>query len=142
MRSMPELVRRFTIQHDDKLVQGALDPARQAGLRRDAVLPHVQAGGTNKPVTSLERRAVVDLASARQEAIVCASAADLLSTSLAEALGWKDLTLARLIGGDEELLGILCLAGRGPHLSPADRNLLQALCGHASVALENMRLFS
>ncbi|HMD32510.1 MAG TPA: PAS domain S-box protein, partial [Candidatus Acidoferrales bacterium] len=41
-----------------------------------------------------------------------------------------------------ELLGVLCLANRGRELTPADRNLLAALAGHASVTMENSGLLS
>src|SRR5258706_291887 len=78
----------------------------------------------------------------RRETVICGDAADLLGAVLAQALGWQDVTVARLMGGEDELLGVLCLAGRGRELDAPARNLLQALCGHASVALENARLFS
>jgi two-component system NtrC family sensor kinase len=70
------------------------------------------------------------------------SAAALLGRELGEAVGWVDLRLARLTGSEGELLGVLCLVDLAHELSPMERQLLEALAGHASVALENVRLFS
>ncbi len=65
----------------------------------------------------------------------------LLGRELADALAWREVVLARLTGSEGELLGVLCLVDlRG--LSETERQLLDALVGHASVALENVRLFS
>ncbi len=69
-------------------------------------------------------------------------ARQLLGQELAEALEWKEITLARLMGSEEELLGVLCLVDLPRELSATERQLLEALAGHASVALENVRLFS
>jgi two-component system NtrC family sensor kinase len=65
-----------------------------------------------------------------------------LGRDLAEALGWGDIALARLLGSDGVLLGVLCLADLGRNLSLNESQLLEALAGHAAVALENVRLFS
>ena len=69
-------------------------------------------------------------------------ATTLLGRELGEAVGWGDLLLARLTGSEGELLGVLCLVELTRELSPTERQLLEALAGHASVALENVRLFS
>lgn len=61
---------------------------------------------------------------------------------LRNRLRWQDLTLARLVGGTGELLGILCLVDCGRPLTRDDEQMILALTGHASVALENSRLFS
>ena len=69
------------------------------------------------------------------------SATTVLGRELADGLGWREVVLARLTGSEGELLGVLCLVDlRG--LSDTERQLLDALVGHASVALENVRLFS
>src|SRR5207302_5977218 len=39
-------------------------------------------------------------------------------------------------------VGVLCLANRGKPLTEEDQQLLQAIAGHAPVALENARLFT
>jgi len=70
------------------------------------------------------------------------SATTLLGRELGEAVGWGDLRLARLTGSEGELLGVLCLVDLAHELSATERQLLEALAGHASVALENVRLFS
>ncbi len=70
------------------------------------------------------------------------SAAMLLGRGLADALAWEELVLARLSGSEGELLGLLCLVDVSRELSATERQLLEALAGHAAMALENVRLFS
>ena len=70
------------------------------------------------------------------------SAERLLGAGLAESLGWKGVVLAPLYGSEAELLGVLCLVDLARELYPAERQLLEALASHTSVALENVRLFS
>ncbi|MGD0429263.1 MAG: PAS domain-containing protein [Candidatus Acidiferrales bacterium] len=70
------------------------------------------------------------------------SALMLLGRGLAEALVWEELVLARLSGSEGELLGVLCLVDVSRELSATERQLLEALAGHAAMALENVRLFS
>jgi two-component system, NtrC family, sensor kinase len=69
-------------------------------------------------------------------------AAQILGRDLADALGWGELVPARLTGSEGELLGVLCLVDLTRELAPAEWQLLEALVSHASVALENVRLFS
>jgi PAS domain S-box-containing protein len=76
------------------------------------------------------------------EPVVSCSAAELFGKEMAQALGWTDCTLARLLGVSGELVGVLCLANRGKSLTREDQQLLQAIAGHASVALENAHFFA
>jgi two-component system NtrC family sensor kinase len=69
------------------------------------------------------------------------SAAVLFGREVADALGWREAVLAPLRGSENELLGVLCLVDLRV-MTETDRQLLGALVGHASVALENVRLFS
>jgi two-component system NtrC family sensor kinase len=69
-------------------------------------------------------------------------AAMLLGRGLADTLVWEELVLARLSGSQGELLGVLCLVDVARELSATERQLLEALAGHAAMALENVRLFS
>src|ERR1700734_3147864 len=66
----------------------------------------------------------------------------LLGRGLADTLVWEELVLARLSGSQGELLGVLCLVDVARELSATERQLLEALAGHAAMALENVRLFS
>ena len=66
----------------------------------------------------------------------------LLGPALSAALGWKDCTILRLTVPADESVGVLCLADRGKPVPPADEQLLHAIASHASVALENARLFT
>jgi len=70
------------------------------------------------------------------------NAARLLGSHLAEALEWQEIVIARLTGSEGELQGVLCLVDLGRALSNTERRLLEALAGHASVALENVRMFA
>ncbi len=97
------------------------------------------------PDRNLMRRlnsALTDFAASRPQSVASASAPDLLGTPMASTLGWTDLSVARLTGPENELLGLLCLANRGNVLTELERALLQAVAGHAAVALDNSRLFS
>jgi len=75
-------------------------------------------------------------------AVVFVPANELLGSALASDLAWTDCTLVRLAGASGELIGILCLADRGAAPTPDDHQLLRAVAGHASVALENACLFT
>jgi PAS domain S-box-containing protein len=138
---LSEFVRRFTPR-----AAGLLDAASAAlvlaqGPSLSTVFVH-QPG--RQPDRSLLRRlnpALGQLVAARSEPVVEGAAADLLG-EVASDLGWHQLTVARLSGAQNELIGLLCLADRPRDLTPADRSLLQAIIGHGAVALENSRLFS
>ena len=73
---------------------------------------------------------------------ITGSGVQALGKDVTDALGWENLALVRLEGTEGDLVGILCLADITKELLPNDLNLLQALIGHASVALENSRLFT
>ena len=74
--------------------------------------------------------------------LVFVSASDLVGSTLADTLDWSDCTLVRLNGSSGELIGVLCLADRGAEPNLDDQQLLRAIAGHASVALENACLFT
>ncbi|MFZ3243645.1 MAG: ATP-binding protein [Candidatus Acidiferrales bacterium] len=139
---LPEFVGRFTCR------AGEILEARAAilALTRDAQLETVLANDLRGPGRELDwpslNAAFTKLAQEHQEAILLGSAAALLGAEVARSFGWHDLCFVRLAGTEGDLLGALCLVDRGKELSEADRNLVQALAGHASVALENSRLFS
>ncbi|HYL11774.1 MAG TPA: PAS domain S-box protein [Terriglobales bacterium] len=138
---LPEFSKRFVSR-----VAGMLDAhAAALALHQDSKLETAVLQGSAASDFSLLRRlnaALAELLLQRQQPIFSAPANELLGASVASALGWTDLTVARLHGTDGELVGLLCLANRGRAMSQDDEQLLQAIVGHASVALENARLFT
>ena len=98
---------------------------------------------TSNPAAERDlQSALVALTRTRKHPVTVGEASELLGTGLASMLAWDDVAVARLETPEGELVGLLCLAGCGPDLSPSDRQLLQALASHASVALQNARLFT
>jgi PAS domain S-box-containing protein len=83
-----------------------------------------------------------ELMTKHTEPIVSGSAADLLGPELAATLGWHDCVVVRLPGANGDLAGLLCLSGRSRPQAQEDRDLLEAIAGHAAMALENARLFT
>jgi two-component system NtrC family sensor kinase len=101
----------------------------------DATLEHDRALARNLGV------ALLKLLSRRAESIVFGSVEDLFGTELASALKWRNVAVARLQTNSGELLAVLLVGNCPTEFGPSERNLLEAACGHAAVALENSRLF-
>ena len=87
-------------------------------------------------------RSLGDLVSKRVDTIVSGTAAELLGPELASDLGWNDCVVVQLPASNGELAGLLCLSGRSGPLAAEDRDLLEAIAGHAAMALDNARLFT
>jgi PAS domain S-box-containing protein len=104
-----------------------------------------KAGVAKEDRAALQQRlaqALTDLVAKQAEAIVSGSAAELLGPDLASSLGWNDLVVVRLAAPNGDLAGLLFLSGRERPLTVEDRDLLEAIAGHAAMALENARLFT
>ncbi len=98
-----------------------------------------------RPERELQRKlnaAFSEYAERHPDVKITGSGVQALGSELIAACGWQNLTLVRLEGTESDLLGILALADISRELVPSDLNLLQALIVHASVALENSRLFT
>jgi len=139
---LPDFARRFTLHAMSMLRAriGVLAIAR--GGRLETVFTQ---WAENPPAVVLQRGleiALYGLASANRSVVIAAAAGQLVGRELAETLRWDDVVVVRLGTGAGELLGVLCLANRGRELTPADRNLLAALAGHAAVTMENSGLLS
>ena len=139
---LPDFARRFTLHAMSMLRArvGTLLLAR--GSRMETVFTQAPEGS---PAGVLQRGleiALYGLATAHPASVIPGTAAELVGRDLAGALGWEDAVVVRLDTSAGELLGVLCLANRGRDLTPADRNLLAALAGHASVTMENSGLLS
>ena len=138
---LPQFANKFTERAADMLNARTAMLALAQGDRLETVVFHEPVPGP-QPQDLLRRlnKALSKLAKEHSETVQTGPAAELLGTELAAELGWQTLTLAWL--RNTELIGVLGLADVRDELSAVDRNLLQALTAHASVALENARLFS
>lgn len=85
---------------------------------------------------------LTELMARSTEGIRTGEAAELLGPGIAENTGWKRVAVVRLSNAQEEMIGVLCLANVARDLTPEDRSVLQAIAAHASVALDNSRLFT
>jgi two-component system NtrC family sensor kinase len=137
---LPDFVRSFTVRAADLLGAKASALALAYGAQLELAFLH-DVGGQPSPYGAMLLSALTELSAERSQPVVAGPAPDLLGTA-ASALRWQDVAVARLAGSEGEFLGILCLANLERDLSPADRDLLQALAGHASMAVENVRLFA
>jgi PAS domain S-box-containing protein len=120
----------FALFQDGRFQTVVLHPAPAAAGSEDRMLQQRLAQNLS------------DLVKKRAEAIVSGSAAELLGSTLASSLGWNDLVVVRLPAANGTLAGVLCLSGRAAPLTAEDRDLLEAIAGHAAMALENARLFT
>ena len=112
--------------------EGGWEISSRAGIH-DAWEPSVEPGLAD---------ALGKLAADSGTSLQIGNASKLLGKQIAMALGWSEVMLLRLAGSAGEVLGVLCLADVEREISQAERLLLEVLAGHASVALENVRLFS
>jgi PAS domain S-box-containing protein len=115
-------------------------PAQAASWALDARTPDART--EDHPLQQRFALGLSELVKKGTEAIVSGSAAELFGSDLASSLGWSDCVVVRLPGSDGNLTGLLCLSGRARPLTAEDRELLEAIAGHAARVLENARLFT
>jgi two-component system NtrC family sensor kinase len=141
---LPEFAQKFTVRAADTMeARAAVLVLSQRSLFEVAVFHDpAPAAPCDSGVARRLSRALAEWSARTPDIIAHGSACDLIGASLASTLGWNDLLLARMTGNGGELVGILGLADRGKELCAEDRNVLQALISHASVSLENSRLFT
>jgi PAS domain S-box-containing protein len=141
---LPECARNFVTRAADLMgAEAAAFAVQQGSDLQTLVLQGTSTAG--HPRNSLLRRfdhALAEALAQHLPEIVSASAVDLFGAELSSLLGWDDCNLIRLLGSSGDLVGVLCLANRGKPLQEDDQQLLQAIAAHASVALENARLFT
>lgn len=137
---LPDFVKNFTERVAEMIGANAAVLALAQGNKVESV-----GFFGSKPERELQRKlnaAFSEYAERHPDLKITGSGVEALGDGLASACGWQNLTLVRLEGTEGDLLGILALADITRELMPNDLNLLQALIVHASVALENSRLFT
>jgi two-component system NtrC family sensor kinase len=137
---LPDFVKNFT-----ERVAGMIGAASAIlGLAQGNLVESVGFFGL-KPEREMMRKlnaALSEYAERHRDMKVTGNGINALGREVTDAFGWRNLTLVRLEGTEGDLLGILVLADLDREMQADDLNLLQALIVHASVALENSRLFT
>ncbi len=138
---LPDFAKSFTARITEimRARVGVLALAR--GTLIEVVALHDHAGEPDRTVQRSLNLRLTELVQEGTQLTAITPAEDLLGKELASRLGWKDLTLAPLTSAQGDLLGLLGLANRGI-AEQSDEQLLHAVVGQASVALDNCRLFS
>jgi len=139
---LPDFLKSFAMRAAEMLGARAALLALAHGRLLEAVCIHEPNREINPALLRRLNSALTDLAGDRPQVVVSGSAGEFLGPGVAGLLEWKDLAVARLSDAEGELLGLLCLVDRGQVLLPAEQSLLEALAGHAAIALDNARLFS
>jgi PAS domain S-box-containing protein len=116
--------------------------AVKSDVSLETILLQGQGHAHDQSLKSRLASVLSEIVSGQNSDIIHAEASELIGSSLAANLQWRDCTLVRLQGTSGELVGVWCLANRDKPLKEDDRQLLRAVAGHASIALENARLFT
>lgn len=138
---LPEFIGRFTCQAGE--ISGARVSilALTRGEELETVLESHLRGVRRDPNRAELNKALTSLSQRHCAPVLVGSAGELLGPEIAVMFGWKSLCFVRLTGTDGDLLGALCLVDVKEG-AQGDQSLIRALAEHASVALENSRLFS
>jgi two-component system NtrC family sensor kinase len=140
--NLPEFVKSFTLRAADMLGAGAAALVLAQGNALETVFLHEEKELFDRSVGRRLSAALHEYSGTRPPAIAAGPAAVLIGHGVAATLDWNDVCVIRLAGASDEFLGYLCLADLRRELSTDDHDLLRAIAGHASVALENSRLFT
>ncbi|MGD1215494.1 MAG: PAS domain S-box protein [Terriglobales bacterium] len=139
---LPEFMRNFAVRASGLLGGRSVALSLFQTAELDTVLMCGASEVDDKPLLRRFSQALSAALPKYPTDVAFAAASDMLGTALASTLGWTDCTLVRLAGSSGELVGVLCLADRGAPPAIEDQQLLRAIAGHASIALENACLFT
>jgi PAS domain S-box-containing protein len=103
---------------------------------------HCLSAEGNKQADARFARAVMAAAFGSQGTVLRRTARELFGDSAPGSTAWDAVVIAGLAGASGELLGALCLANCPAPFNSDDQQLLKAIAGEASVALENARFFT
>ena len=117
----------FSVKQNARIEVSSLFPAQRS--TNDDDLPHRLAW------------AVTQLLSQRNEPVISGNAEELFGQSLTSFVG-ANCAAIRLSAKSGELIGALCIAGLKHALKASDQRMLDLIAAQASIALENILLFS
>ena len=140
---LPDFGRRLVLQTAEIMVaQSGFLALKQDATLEVSFLFSVTGSTSDQGLRDRLACALPPLLSEHQEPIISGTAAELFGETLGSFFGADDCTVIRLSGRSGKLVGALCLADRHKPLTASDRQLLQTIAAHASIALENALLFS
>ena len=139
---LPEFMRNFAKRAAELLGGRSVALSLFQTSELDTVIMSADSKVRDKSVLQRFNRALAAALPKYPRDVSFAPAGDVLGTTLATSLEWSDCTLVRLSGSSGELVGVLCLADRGVPPTTEDHQLLRAIAGHASIAIENACLFT
>ena len=141
---LPEFAEKFVKRAAEMLgaTAGSLTIQQDNGLETVVLKTKPDAGNPEPALLRRYDHAIGEALAHSSDMLISSTALELFGANLAEKLGWDSCTLVRLLSGSGALAGVLCLAGREEPLAADDKQLLQAIAGHASVAIENARFFA
>lgn len=136
---LPEFVAQFTFRAGQVLGARSVVLALAHNKRLETVLANGVHGQKSDLDWQTLNEALTTLASSDSEPVFEGKAVLVLGKRF---IGWNRIWVARLSGTDGDLLGALCLIDCAKRPSHEQQKLLETLASHASIALENSRLFS
>jgi two-component system NtrC family sensor kinase len=139
---LPQFTRNFALRAASLLGGRCVALTLFQAAEIDTILMRGASEVDDQPLLRRFSQALSDALPKYPDDVAFAPASDIFGTALASSLGWTDCTLVRLAGSSSELVGVLCLADRGVPPAIEDHQLLRAIAGHASIALENACLFT
>jgi two-component system NtrC family sensor kinase len=139
---LPQLVRALTDRAAGLIQASAAVLLLARGSSLETVYAFNSPSLDDKSLAHRFNICLTDLMARSGDPIRFGSAVELLGAGVAEALGWSNATIVRLSSADNQMIGVLCLATAARELTAEERSLLQAITAHASVALDNSRLFT
>ncbi|HLY98811.1 MAG TPA: PAS domain S-box protein [Candidatus Angelobacter sp.] len=137
---LPEFVRNFTVRVASMMQAKSAVLALAQGSKVECI--SFFGMEPERDVQRILGMALSEYAASHPDLKITGSGLQALHREAAKHLAANNLTLVRLEGAEGDLLGILGLGDISRELLPGDLYLLQALIGHASVALDNSRLFT
>jgi two-component system NtrC family sensor kinase len=139
---LPQLARALTDRAAGLIEAGSAALLLARGNSLETVYAFNTPGLDDKSLAHRFNICLTDMMARSGESIRFGGAVELLGPAIADALAWTNATIVRLTSADDQMIGVLCLASTARELTAEVRSLLQAITAHASVALDNSRLFT
>ena len=136
---------QIAVQRTAALIEApgaALVVKQESGWETVAWLGPLQPADLRQAAAARLAQAAADIVERRNEAVLSGVAGELLGPAVTQAFQWESVVLVRLAAPNGEFSGVLCLANRPNPLTENEQRLLQAIAGHAAIAVHNAQRFT